>query len=244
MADYVVQKSGEEERYEDDYYAYLKAEENETRFTVLIGSLIRRFDEGPFSLVDIGCGQGQLINYLPSQCRYTGVDHSHLAIAECNRLYPQHHFICAGVEKLARDAGGEGFDVVVLSGMFGHIVDKDSLESHSDREILTTVHASLLTTRGVLGLIVPFTYRDDPAFALGVQADWKLGLVMSELANMADRLAFLNVSVQLGLERRIRAQRRRPDWFIDDPALASDNRYTGTYLAALTLIFEGLGGDL
>lgn len=53
------------------------------------------------SIVEIGCGRGEYIKYLPASSHYMGVDINGWAIAYCRANYPQYRFMAEDVNNLA-----------------------------------------------------------------------------------------------------------------------------------------------
>lgn len=87
----------------------------EARFAVLVERvpLARR------SLLDVGCGLGDLLGYLREcgiACEYTGVDISEAMVAKAQQIQPGGQFVCADVFADDEPLGREAFDVVFCSG--------------------------------------------------------------------------------------------------------------------------------
>ena len=230
----------EESRYISDFYAYLEQPENETRYAPTLDWLSRRFGETRFSLLDVGCGHGQLRRFAPPTCDYVGIDHSVHAIDRCRGLFPDEEFHHLDVQEAIGLWGPEGrrFDAVVFAGMINHMVDKDTLETKSDRRIMSAYIERLSKPGGYLSLIVGVPYRSDPEYGFYPQAAWKHDKIDEATAGLPLDLAALTLTAQLGLEERIRQQRQRPDWFIERPEDATPNRHTGAYIGALTALFR------
>lgn len=230
----------EEGRYVTDFYAYLDQPENASRYTPTLDWIQRKRNTEPFSLLDIGCGHGQLRRVAPHQCRYVGIDHSEHAIERCRRTFPEAEFHCADVRQACDLWGPEGrrFDLVVLAGMINHMVDKETLAARSDREVIAACVERLVVPDGWLSLIVGVPYRTDPAYGLYAQAAWKHGKLLEAVGDLPLHLEALILTAQIGLEEKIRRQHQKPDWFIETPADATPNRHTGEFIGALTAIFR------
>jgi len=72
-------------------------------------------------LLDIGCGTGVGLDYLPESVRYTGIDvsPSYIAVAQ-RRFGGRARFVCADIESL--DASSLGpFDLAIASGVLHHL---------------------------------------------------------------------------------------------------------------------------
>lgn len=74
-------------------------------------------------VLDLGCGTGALLEYLPAGTRYVGVDVSPAYIrAARERHGPAGAFVCADVTSF-RPREGEAFDVAMAYGFFHHLDD-------------------------------------------------------------------------------------------------------------------------
>lgn len=92
------------------------AQSQRLRFEVLT----RAIDLSGKSLLDVGCGLGDLYAFLHQQglnVAYTGVDISEKMIEQAGRVHPQAKFIAADVFT-DEPAGLDTFDVVFCSGTF------------------------------------------------------------------------------------------------------------------------------
>lgn len=235
---YPERKISEEERFQSDYFAYFEQPENATRYTPAVYFIEETFPERPYSLLDLGCGNGALLKYLSSQCEYTGVDHSESAIQYCSDLYPSKTFVCEDLwnflKKLTRD--NKKFDVVIFSGMIYHTVDKESQQHKDEREIIQFCLDSILSHQGHLVIIVGFNYGNHPAHSLFVRAEWLLKLVENILTSAKANLVYENLSLQIGLEKKIAQQTVIPDWFVQDSTADYASKFAGTYVASWTVI--------
>jgi len=231
-------KTSEEERFQDDYYSYFEAPESATRYTPSVWFLDQTFKQESFSLLDVGCGNGALNKYLPERCKSLGIDHSEAAIEYCSKTYPNREFIAKDISKMLPELASESrrFDAVVLAGVLFHTVDKETLEKKDDQELVQFCLNQILSDKGYLVIIVPFAYGDHPAHNLYVRAQWLQNLVekMLEIANA--NIVYENISLQVGLDKKIRQQKTTPDWFVPDNTADYSNNYAGTYMATWTFI--------
>lgn len=240
-------KTSEEERFQDDYYSYFESPENAQRYKPAVYFLNDTFNCQPYSLLDLGCGNGALTNYLPEYCNYLGVDHSELAIKHCLKLYPNRanrNFIAKDLSILLPDLVAENrkFDAVVLAGLLFHSTDKESLERKDDQEIIQFCLDKLLSDRGYLVIIVPFAYGNHPAHSLFARSEWLQKSVEPMLETAKAKIVFENLSLLIGLEQRVRQQQTTPDWFIPDSEADYPNKYAGTYMASWTFIASPQAG--
>jgi trans-aconitate methyltransferase len=100
---YPERKISEEERFQSDYFSYFEQPENATRYTPAVHFIEEAFKERSYSLLDLGCGNGALLKYLPSRCEYMGVDHSEYAVKYCLDLYPNKTFVCQDLSIFLRN---------------------------------------------------------------------------------------------------------------------------------------------
>jgi SAM-dependent methyltransferase len=87
-------------------------------------SIIERLDLSPGDrLLDIGCGPGDVVAYLPD-VDYVGFDLSEAYIERATERYgsPRHRFLCADVGTVDVDALG-AFDAVLAHGVLHHVDD-------------------------------------------------------------------------------------------------------------------------
>lgn len=50
------------------------------------------------------------------------------------------------------------------------------------------------------------------------------------------KIDYENISLQIGLDKKVRQQKKTPDWFVADSAADYSNKYAGTYMASWTFI--------
>ncbi|MBD2528240.1 methyltransferase domain-containing protein [Nostoc flagelliforme FACHB-838] len=231
-------KTSEEERFQDDYYSYFESPENATRYTPSVWYLDEIFKQHSFSLLDLGCGNGALNKYLPERCDYLGIDHSEGAIQYCSKLYPNQKFttkdLSVALPELA--SKNQRFDAVVLAGLLFHNVDKETLEPNNDQELVQFCLDKLISNKGYLVLIIPFAYGNHPSHNLYVRAEWLQKLVEKLLQDVKAEIVYENISLQIGLDKKVRQQKTTPDWFVADSTTDYSNKYAGTYMATWTVI--------
>jgi SAM-dependent methyltransferase len=231
-------KTSEEERFQDDYYSYFESPENATRYTPSVWFLDEAFKQQPFSLLDIGCGNGALNKYLPARCDYLGLDHSEAAIQYCLKLYPNKKFVAKDVSIVLPEFASENqkFDAVVLAGVLFHTVDKETLEKKEDQALIQFCLDKIINDKGYLAIIVPFAYGDHPSHNLYTRAEWLQKSVEEMLETAKAKIVWENISLQIGLDKKIRQQKTAPDWFVPDSTADYFNQFAGTYMATWTFI--------
>lgn len=77
-----------------------------------------------FKVLDVGCGFGNLLEFLPKNISYVGIDISQNYINYAKKRYNSRgRFICADVTKLGLNR--EKFDVIFIGNLFHHLPDND-----------------------------------------------------------------------------------------------------------------------
>jgi len=87
-------------------------------------------------ILDIGCGTGTILGYLPSDVDYVGYDLNPRYIEDARRRYPgRGRFFCTRVEEAPEEPGG--FDLVLAMAILHHLDD-----SEADR-LVASAHRNL-----------------------------------------------------------------------------------------------------
>lgn len=77
-----------------------------------------------FKVLDVGCGFGNLLEYLPKNISYVGIDISEGYINYAKKKYKSRgEFICADVTKLGLKL--ETFDVIFICSLLHHLIDEN-----------------------------------------------------------------------------------------------------------------------
>lgn len=226
----------EEERFNSDFYSYLEQPENMTRYTLSLDFLDRCFNK-KYDVLDVGCGNAAIAKYVSNKCMYEGVDHSRSAIDYCKSLYPVYNFYTDDIENFIKNSN-KRYDVIIMCGFLFHTVDKEDLTKKNDEVIVLTCIKNLLKEDGYFVIIAPFSFRSNEKYSMIKQAEWKLKSVENNVSFLKKVPVFQGISIQHGIEKKVRNQKMIPDWFLSDPNDNLNNRFSGTYLAAWTLIYK------
>ncbi len=107
-------------------------------FQTIIGAdrLRRHFVEEfvrPFpgaAILDIGCGTGSILDYLPRDVRYVGLDLNRRYISHAKKKYQgRGRFFCARVDGLASlPEARQDFDIVIAMAIIHHLDDRDAAQ--------------------------------------------------------------------------------------------------------------------
>ncbi|QNP49872.1 class I SAM-dependent methyltransferase [Diaphorobacter aerolatus] len=114
---------------------------------------------GTTRILDIGCGTGEILEYLPRQALYFGFDRNSEYIESARKRFVNRNaeFICEDVNKNSI-AGHAQFDIVLAIGILHHLDDGIS------SELFETARGAL-TSGGMLLTLDPVYTRDQSSFA-------------------------------------------------------------------------------
>jgi len=100
-------------------------------------------------ILDIGCGPGDILKYLPRDVRYEGFDLSEAYIERANRHFGgRGTFRCARVDA-ASLAGNEGtYDIVLANGVVHHLDDGEAVDLFRLAKIALKKGGRLVTLDG------------------------------------------------------------------------------------------------
>jgi len=76
-------------------------------------------------ILDIGCGPADILNYLPKETDYTGIDMNKDYIMNAQRKYPDKKFVCADITTSDFVLENELFDTVFFIGVQHHLSDSE-----------------------------------------------------------------------------------------------------------------------
>src|SRR5882762_5205110 len=79
------------------------------------------------TVLDIGCGPGELLDYLPPHVKYTGFDVSADYIQMAKKKYGSHGtFLHADVNDLSKlPLVPHGYDIIIIFGVLHHLSDTE-----------------------------------------------------------------------------------------------------------------------
>jgi len=75
-------------------------------------------------VLDIGCGNGRLLQVLPKNIRYLGVDLSSKLIRKARETYPDKRFLTGDFLSLPYDKLGQEYDFIFAIAVFHHLPNK------------------------------------------------------------------------------------------------------------------------
>jgi 2-polyprenyl-3-methyl-5-hydroxy-6-metoxy-1,4-benzoquinol methylase len=126
------------------YKVFIKLIEKKGKFSEFVTNVIR-----PFSgckILDIGCGTGHIISYLPSTIgEYVGFDMNQSYIEDAKKRWKGHenfHFFCEKVSS-ATITEVEHYDIVLAIGILHHLTDNEAAD-------LLKISHQVLKPKGVL----------------------------------------------------------------------------------------------
>lgn len=102
--------------------------------------------EGSVRILDIGCGPGTLVPYLP-QSGYLGFDLSSEYIEVARKRFPQARFVCERVSKFS--VSQESFDIVIAIGIIHHLEDAEATQLFQIAHQALKPGGKLVTVDGV-----------------------------------------------------------------------------------------------
>lgn len=110
-------------------------------------------------ILDIGCGTGEILNYIPSQVKYFGFDRNQEYVASAKNRFANKNaeFVCEDVNKNSISKYGN-FDIVLAIGILHHL---DDVIAH---ELFETAH-NVLNEGGVLLALDPVYTQSQSAAA-------------------------------------------------------------------------------
>ena len=101
-------------------------------------------------VLDVGCGSGLLLQYLPVECSYVGVDQDVAAIEQNRRLFPRFAFQVFDLTTATYPFQEHSFDAIVLAAVLEHIQDPLHVMEQLFR-ILTPKGQLIMTTPSPVG---------------------------------------------------------------------------------------------
>jgi cyclopropane fatty-acyl-phospholipid synthase-like methyltransferase len=127
--------------YQDGTWDYLAADPSElSRQALTAAQVAIHKAAGQRDILDLGCGEGALSQFVPQSDAYTGVDISAEAIEKANQLYPSRKFMTADLASLAVTdfRATERYDAIVLNEVLYYL---------SEEEMATALNFLISATR-------------------------------------------------------------------------------------------------
>lgn len=75
-------------------------------------------------ILDIGCGPGMLLDYLPKDISYTGFDGCQKYIDYAKKRFPDQTFFCEYITPKSSPLFKDSFDIVIARGILHHLDDQ------------------------------------------------------------------------------------------------------------------------
>jgi SAM-dependent methyltransferase len=101
-------------------------------------------------LLDVGCGPGNLLEYLPDTVDYCGFDANPRYVAAARQKYgARGRFLCASVEEVTAGDLTGSFDLVVAKGVLHHLADGVAVKLVSLAHEVLRTGGTLVTWDGV-----------------------------------------------------------------------------------------------
>jgi len=113
-------------------------------------------------VVDVGCGTGWVLNYLPADVQYAGIDRNPAYIAEARERFAHRaaEFHCEDISG-RKDSFRTGADVVLAIGLLHHLNDQECGQ-------LVLAAARILKPEGFLLTLDPLYCDDQSAIARAI----------------------------------------------------------------------------
>lgn len=231
--------AAEQMKYKTDFYDYLECEENATRYTVPLAFLKEKLGNN-FSILDINCLRGAILNHINKDCDYLGLDGSNEAIEYCRNKYKNRSFT-NNLDVVCNNKNRERFDVISLSN--GYIVrkfrDKNSVQDDTEYVISKLLDSGILKSKGFISVNPHFFYRDHQNYSKFKQADFWLSEVEKRTGYLNKyKLVFSAISDQIGIDNFIRKCKQKPDWFLENSKDDLANNHAGTYISSAHKIYQ------
>ncbi|HKI61604.1 MAG TPA: class I SAM-dependent methyltransferase [Mariprofundaceae bacterium] len=114
--------------------------------------------EKGISVLDIGCGTAEILEFLPDDIDYTGFDASPAYIEQAIKRYGNRGHFFAGLVEATQLENMEPFDVILAFGVLHHLDD-----SHAEQ--LFSMAAKAIKPDGVVLTVDPCFTPNQPSFA-------------------------------------------------------------------------------
>jgi 2-polyprenyl-3-methyl-5-hydroxy-6-metoxy-1,4-benzoquinol methylase len=112
------------------------------------------------SVLDIGCGNGPLIQFLPKGASYVGIDVNPESINSLRLRHPEYAFHCLDLEEdsLIHSVGNGSFSTIVSSAVIEHLNNPDFF-LHQCQLLMNDDTRLIITTPTGLGDLVSRTFE-------------------------------------------------------------------------------------
>lgn len=100
------------------------------------------------SLLDVGCGPGDILEFLPEGIDYIGIDSEASYIKAAEKKYPNARFFCENVANLSARQEFK-FDRIFMSGLLHHLEDAEVIKLMIDTRKLLNKNGALICIENV-----------------------------------------------------------------------------------------------
>ena len=108
-------------------------------------------------ILDIACGTGNIIEFLPKNIDYTGVDYSLKYIEFCKKKFPQFSFICANsFEDMGLDMK---YDIIICEALISNGSDYQVMKLFESIKRFSTKSTKILISEMNYTLETPFVEK-------------------------------------------------------------------------------------
>ena len=218
-----VQQMNQIEKYESDYFDYLNAPENAPRYRLALDQIRQHLPNRPLRLVDLGCGNGALAQYIGNDFIYFGIDHNPVSIQRAQERnwtsVVQPIFAVKNIMEWVSETGNSDepkADVLVFSGLLGGVLfsveHQQILSPHDEQQFVIHCMKHRLVEGGLISVVTPFSYdNSQPASLFSFAAKRRLALDQRlPLANLVPLVEAVIPMPQVN--QAIARQEHKPQW--------------------------------
>jgi ubiquinone/menaquinone biosynthesis C-methylase UbiE len=129
-----------------------------------IKELVPEYNEPGIKILDFGCGEGAMTNYLQEvffQASIIGIDSSKIAIAQAQQDYPA--ILFKHMQNIMQDFSDNYFDLIIASEVFHHIASEEHTKNiEALMRVLKPKGTFILLELNSYNLNTFFRFKHDP----------------------------------------------------------------------------------